>query len=88
MSVDFLYFYLGMFWVMSILYKDNWLHNKIEALANATNSGFLWELGQCKFCLDNWFGSFAAICTALYLWDWKVLFWGIFFATISAHFRK
>lgn len=88
MMQDFILFYLFMFWLMSILYKDNFLHNKLEAVSNTLKSSFIFELSQCKFCLDNWIGTFAAICLSIILWDWSILFWGILFASISAHFRK
>ena len=93
LNEGFIVFYLVWYFCMQILYKENWLPNKIDSVAHVFNinsffGGLLLELSECKFCQNFWTSTIAAIIAASYYMDYKYLFWGVFCASIAAHFKE
>lgn len=83
----FIIFYLVWYWFMCIMYKNNFLPNKIDALGQKLNSELIQDLGECKFCMNFWSSSVFAVCLGLYMGDYNYLMWGIYSASIAAHFK-
>lgn len=83
LTETFLIFYLVFNWLTCILYKNNWLPNKLDE----TEKPLLQELAECKFCMDFWISSIMSICFAYIMLDVRILFWGVFCSSITALFR-
>ena len=91
--IEFFIFYLVFWWVMTILYKNNFIFNKLEKVghrfkANGVLSNFFLSLSECKFCIENHASTLGAICYFSYCLDYKVLFWGLFCASINSWLRE
>jgi hypothetical protein len=93
MIEKFIVFYLVWYWVMCILYKNNYLPNKLETLGNKIGyknliGWFLIEVSECKFCMDFWTATLLGVVNFAYFNNYYYLFVGVFCSSISAHFRK
>ena len=84
--------YLVWYWIMCILYKDNLLPNKLENLGHKLGKNivgyFILGVSECRFCMDFWSSSFAGLIAFSYCLDYKYLLIGVFYSSISAHFRQ
>ena len=93
MIINFIIFYLVFWWVMSILYKDNMIHNKLEGLGlklgrNTSVGGFIDSLSQCKFCIENHTSTLMAVSYAYYCQDIKIVIWGFICTSINSWLRE
>ena len=78
---------------MSILYKGNLVHNKLENIghwfkANSFLSNFFLDLSECKFCIENHTATIGAVLYYSYWLDYKVLIWGFICASINSWLRE
>lgn len=89
MIQEFIIFYIVLYWVMQVLTKDNWIPNRLEKVGNwfkqkSLLSNFFLGVAECSFCLENHTATIGAIAYYSYCLDYRVLIWGVFFASINA----
>lgn len=92
MIQQFIIFYFMFWWVMSILYKDNVIHSKLESLGIKIGpknivGGLVCSLSTCKFCIESHTATLLAISYYLYTEDLNVLIWGFLCASINSWLR-
>ena len=92
MIIEFATFYFMFWWVMSILYKDNLIHRKLEQLGisighNTKQGSFICSLGECKFCIESHTATILAIGYYSYCLDYRCLIWGFICSSINSWFR-
>jgi hypothetical protein len=92
MILEFAIFYLLFWWVMNILYKDNWIPNRLESIGNwfkqkSLLSNFFLGVSECNFCLENHTATILAIGYYSYCLDYRVLIWGFLCASINSWLR-
>jgi hypothetical protein len=83
LSETFILFYLAFNWLTCILYKNNYLPNKLDS----TEIPIIQELGECKFCMDFWISTILAVIYFSYALDFNILLWGVFCSSITSLFR-
>ena len=97
--LEFIVFYLLFWWVMSILYKDNFAPNVLERIGNWIGhrrmvGKFFIGVSTCDFCLENHTASIMAIGYFCYLYnpsypiDYHYLIWGMLCVSINSWIRS
>lgn len=85
---EFIILFLLWHWVMTALYKDNLLPNKIEQLGHKIKFNLLLDLSECKFCMGTWGALFLCSGYAVYEGDCFIVLWGFMFASLEALIKK
>ena len=91
--IEFSTFYLLFWWVMCILYKDNFLVNELENVGNwfkkdSILGNFFLDVSECQFCIENHIATIGAVFYSAYTLDYKYLFWGFLCASLSSILKK
>jgi hypothetical protein len=93
MIQQFIIFYLVAYWAIKVITKDNWIQGKLESIGNwfkqkSMLSNFFLGAAECPFCLENHTATIGAVIYYSYCLDYRVLIWGVFFASINAWLRE
>lgn len=93
LTESFIIFYLSWSFVMSVLCKDNYLPNKLDALSgkigqNNIIGGFILGVSECVFCTNWWSSLIGSIGIVYYYQDYKYLAYAVFCPAIASHFRQ
>jgi hypothetical protein len=92
MIQEFVIFYLLFWWVMSIIYKENWIQGKLEDIGHWFKQGsflnnFFLDLSECNFCIESHTATVGAVLYFSYCLDYRVLIWGFLCASINSWMR-
>jgi len=90
-NLDLIGFYLTYYFILQVLWKDNFLPNSIDSLADklpVTLSEYVKDLAGCKFCMSWWVAVLSVTPIVIYFNEPYYFLWAVYVTAINAHMKK